>query len=108
MGDFQLSYGLVNAMQAMQFKMQVEKGEMSRHPFYGLPSVIGLTNGDTNAIKDILTQGIRDIVANDDRFDRIETISVNISLGSAIISLVVRLAGGGNTLLPINFIVNTG
>ena len=106
-GDFQLNFGLTNAMQAMQLKMVSERGQSIRHPEYGLSSVIGVKNSDPNNIKDTLIAGINSMVEADERFSRIETLNVTIDQGSAIISLVVRLAGSGS-LLPINFVINTG
>lgn len=106
-GDFQLSYGLANAIQGMQFKMMSEQGQLIRHPNYGLPSVIGLKATDPAAIKGLIITGITDMVAADPRFSRVETINVTIDQGSAIISLVVRLAGSGS-LIPISFTINTG
>jgi hypothetical protein len=106
-GDFQLSYGLANAMQAMQLKMMSERGQSTRHPNYGLPAIIGTKMNDTSVIKDALVTGINDLVNADSRFSRIETLDVTVSQGSAIISLVVRLAGSGS-LVPISFTVNTG
>ena len=106
-GDFQLNFGLTNAMQAMQLKMVSERGQSIRHPEYGLSSVIGVKNSDPNNIKDALITGINSMVEADERFSRIETLNVTIDQGSAIISLVVRLAGSGS-LLPINFVINTG
>jgi hypothetical protein len=104
-GDFQLSYGLANAMQAMQIKMMSEKGTSSRHPNFGLPSVIGVKAGNIGSIKETLVTGINDLVNADSRFSRIEVLDISVSQGSAIISLVVRLAGSGS-LLPISFTVN--
>ena len=58
-------------------------------------------------IKDKLIAGINDLVNADSRFSRISSLDVTVDAGSAIISLVVVLAGSG-TLLPLNFTVNTG
>ena len=94
-------------MQAMQLKMASEKGQSFRHPDFGLPSVVGVKATDPDNIKDVLITGINSMVAADSRFSRIETLDVSVDQGSAIISLVVKLAGSGS-LLPINFVVNTG
>lgn len=106
-GDLQLSYGLANAQQAMQLKLMTEQGQMPRHLLYGLPSVIGTKASDPLAIKDALVTGINDMVNADSRFSRIETLNVSVEQGSAIISLVVRMAGSGS-LIPLNFQVNIG
>lgn len=106
-GDFQLNYGIANAIQAMKIKMVSERGQLPRHPEYGLPPVIGVKANDPNEVKNALIAGINDLVDADARFDRIETLNVRVDSGSAIISMVVRLAGSG-TLIPISFKVNTG
>ena len=106
-GDFQLSYGLSNAIQAMQLKLMAERGQSTRHLEFGLPSVIGVRANDTAAIKNALITGINDVVGGDSRFSRIETLDVAVGQGSAIISLVVRLAGTG-TQVPISFTINVG
>lgn len=106
-GDIQLNYGLGNSLQAMQIKMASEKGQNTRHPNFGLPSLLGTRASDPVAIRSALVTGINDMVNADPRFSRVENIDVAVGPGSAIISLVVRLAGSG-TLLPLNFTVNTG
>jgi hypothetical protein len=106
-GDLQLSYGLANAQQAMQLKLMTEQGQMPRHLAYGLPSVMGTKASNPLAIKDALVTGINDMVNADSRFSRIETLNVSVEQGSAIISLVVRMAGSGS-LIPLNFKVNIG
>ena len=106
-GDFQLSYGLANAIQAMQLKMMAERGQSTRHPTFGLPPIIGLKASKPSSIREAIIVGINNLVEADSRFSRIETIDVSVGQGSAIISLVVRMAGSGS-LIPISFTVNTG
>ena len=106
-GDFQLNYGLANALQAMQLKFQSEQGQSVRHPTYGLPSIIGDKGSNPAALKQVLVTGITELVGADRRFSRIESLDITVGQGSAIISLVVRLAGSGS-LVPISFTVNTG
>ena len=105
--DFQLSYGLANAQQAMRLKLMSEQGQSFRHLEYGMPSVMGQRVLDPTVIRSQIVSGINDMVNADSRFSRIETLDVSVGQGSAIISLVVRLAGTG-TLLPLSFTVNTG
>jgi hypothetical protein len=106
-GDLQLNYGLTNAQQAIQIKMMSERGQNPRHPLFGLPPVIGGKSNTPDQVRDSLITGIRDLVSADSRFSRIETIDVAVRQGSAIISLVVRMAGSGS-LVPLSFTVNTG
>jgi hypothetical protein len=113
-GDFILSYGLDNAIQAIKLKIITELGSLRYHPTFGLASVIGKTNADINALINLLTQSLTDQISNDSRFDRIENLSVdylvspsNPTSAAAIqVELDVRLAGGTNTV-PISFTVKT-
>lgn len=106
-GDLQLSFGLANAIQAVQLKMISEKGQNPRHPGFGLPVVQGTKGNNAVQTRQVLVTGINQLIDADSRFDRIETLDVRVSLGTAQISLVVRMAGTGS-LVPISFIVNTG
>lgn len=106
-GDLQLSFGLSNALQAMQIKMISEKGQNPRHPNYGLPVVQGTKGNQPNQIKQALITSINEMVNADSRFDRVETLDVKVGNGAVNISMVVRMAGTG-TLVPISFTVNTG
>lgn len=106
-GDLQLSFGLANAIQAVQLKMVSEKGQNPRHPSFGLPNVIGTKGTQPTQIRETLINGINQLIDADSRFDRIETLDVRVARGTAQINLVVRLAGTGS-LVPISFTVNTG
>lgn len=113
-GDILLSYGLENAIQAIKLKIITELGSLRYHPNYGMTSVVGKTNADITALKSLLTQSLTDQIANDSRFDRIESLSVDYlvnpqsptSVAAILIRLDVRIAGGTN-VVPISFSVNT-
>jgi len=105
-GDIQFSFGIANAVQAVQFKLMSERGQNEKHPTYGLPSVVG-KKADAVKIKQILASGISDLIRADKRFSRIETLNISVSGNKASITLVVRLAGSG-TLVPLSFTVNVG
>lgn len=110
-GDFQLSYGLANAIQAIKLKILIEQGSLQRHPEFGLIAVQGTRNIDIDFAKNLIVQSLTAQIEADARFDRIESLDVeyfgNGSAGGVgyLISLVVRLAGGGKTI-PISFTVN--
>jgi hypothetical protein len=44
------------------------------------------------------------MISADPRFDRIETLDVKVGGGSAIINLIIRMAGSG-TIVPISFTI---
>lgn len=106
-GDLQLSYGLANAIQAMQFKMMSEQGQLPKHPGYGLPNVVGVKLRDVEGLKQTIISGITQMVEEDARFSRVEQLDVRVASGTLTIALMVRLAGSG-TLVPLSFSVNVG
>jgi hypothetical protein len=110
--DLQLSYGLNNAIQSIKLKMSIETGELKKHPSFGFTAVQGLTNSNIKGIKDILTNSIQQSIKNDDRFDRIETLTINYIGGKDLttanafnISMEVKMAGGSQ-VIPLSFTVN--
>jgi len=107
-GDLRLSYGLENAIQAVQLKVANEAGQLARHPEFGLVSLYGTKITDPATIKSSLITSITGMIEADARFDRIESIAVDrIRTGPAgfVVQLVVRMAGAG-TLVPISFNVS--
>lgn len=112
--DVQLSYGLDNAVQAVQLKISIQQGSLSRHRDFGLIDITGRTNQNISQLKNVLTSSIVEQIAADDRFDRIERLNIrqlltNDDLGTApsgfAIELSVRLAGSGR-VIPISFTVS--
>jgi len=112
-GDVKLSYGLDNAIQAIQLKIVTELGSLRYHPTFGLVNVIGNKNLDIDAIRGLIVESINSQIEADGRFDRVENLSVEYlvnstasqGVGAIAISLSVRLAGGTQTI-PISFTVN--
>lgn len=105
--DIQLSFGSLNVIQAVKYKMLTEKGQIPRHPTYGLPAVAGKRVDDTVGSRDAIISAINDMISSDDRFSRVEQLDV-VSRNNVInIRLVVRMAGSGS-LIPIAFSVNVG
>lgn len=108
--DLSLSYSLQNASQAMKLKIVTELGELRYHTGFGLVNVIGNKNNSLSTIKTAITNSLVTQVAQDSRFDRIETLNVNYVAGSTgpsafVIDMMVRLAGGSQ-VIPISFSVN--
>lgn len=108
--DLSLSYSLQNATQAMKLKIVTELGELRYHTGFGLVNVIGNKNNSLSTVKTAITNSIVTQVAQDSRFDRIETLNVNYVAGSTgpaafVIDMTVRLAGGSQ-VIPISFSVN--
>lgn len=111
-GDLQLSYGVTNSVQAIKSKLSIEAGELRRHPEYGLSNVAGLKNNDVASVRKILIDSITKMIAADERFANVDSLSVeygniddNVSGTSVNVNLVVKLAGSGQ-LLPIIFSID--
>lgn len=109
-GDIALSYGIDNAIQAIRAKVQTELGANKRHPKYGLVNVVGVSTVQPDDVKGLLINSIVNQVQADQRFDRVQSISVERNTTSTAVSynveLVVKLAGS-NTVVPITFTVNS-
>lgn len=112
-GDVRLSYGLDNAIQAIKLKIITELGTLPYHRDFGLVNVLGNKNVDIAQVKDLITQSLMSQIGADDRFDRIESLSVdylvnngtNDGVAALAINMAVRLAGGSQ-VIPISFSVN--
>ena len=112
-GDIKLSYGIENAIQAIRLKIVTELGTLKYHPEFGLVNVIGQTSSDINGARDLISSSIKEQVARDPRFDRVENLSVNYlvndltneGVAAFVINLSVRMAGGSQ-VIPISFAVN--
>lgn len=109
--DIALSYGINNDVQAMRLKIVTELGELRYHQGFGLVSVIGNKNNNIAVVKNAIVASITNQVAQDSRFDRIESLNVNYLAGAntasmIVIELSVKLAGNNNQVIPISFSVN--
>lgn len=104
--DFQLSFGIMNAVQAIQIKMTTEQGQMFRHPEFGLASILGTKLDDPDAARDIVVQSINEMIEEDPRFDRVKKLTVRLDGTAFLVGLEVQMAGS-NTTVPISFTVNT-
>ena len=109
-GDIKLSYGLDNAIQAVQLKVANEQGQIPRHPEFGLVSLFGQKITNPSEIKTALITSLNTMIDADDRFDRINNIYVEqlppgVAASGFYINLEVKLAGS-STVVPLTFTVN--
>ena len=112
-GDLVLSYGLANAIQAVQIKLSTEYGSLNRHDDFGIVNVIGRPTTSLAPTQEELTQSIVQSIEDDSRFSAVQSIEVtalngvdNRTMGTGfLVQLVVRLAGTGSEV-PISFTVN--
>jgi hypothetical protein len=109
-GDIALSYGIDNAVQAIQAKMQTELGANPRHPTFGLVNIVGTPSTIATEAKTTLINSIVSQIQADSRFDRVQSISIDRDLTSEgvtyLVQLVVKLSGS-DTNVPISFTVNS-
>jgi hypothetical protein len=109
-GDLTLSYGLDNAVQAIRAKFLTELGSNRRHPGYGLINLVGTPSSQSEDAKSALIEAINTQIAQDGRFDRVQSLDVTKNPSTQAVAydvtLVVKLVGS-NTFLPITFTVNS-
>jgi hypothetical protein len=108
--DFALSFGLVNAIQAIKLKLLIEQGSLRKHPEYGFVVSQGQKNNNLSAGKAAIVESINSQIEMDSRFERVESLDINyFGSGSTAsgftVDIVVRLAGS-NATIPISFSVN--
>ena len=107
-GDVQLSYGLVNAFQALYLKLNVELGTLRRHPEFGIVNVLGEKNTNVDLARNSIIGSLTDSINSDSRFSGINNLSVEYKTEDAnyfLINLNVRLSGG-SAVIPISFRVS--
>jgi len=99
-GDFRLSAGLTNLIQAIKIKMQTKKGSLLLHPEFGLGINPGMSSSDftTQDIYDTINK----IIQDDPRFGGIEKLQIQLGKGALTINLSVFLTGS-NGVLPLTF-----
>ena len=105
--DFQISFGVPNAVQAIKIKMVSERGQNKRHAVFGLASIMGEKLDLPEEVRSVLSTSITDMIEADNRFDRVENLGIAQVDNRFIVNMEVRMAGSG-TVVPISFTVNTG
>lgn len=99
-GDFRLSAGLTNLIQALRIKLGTIKGTMVSHPEFGLGIRAGTSSADFTA--QTVYDTIAKLISDDDRFGGIEKLQIELKPGALIINLSVFLANN-NGVLPLTF-----
>lgn len=111
-GDFQLSYGVDNAVQALKILLSTPLGSLSEHPNYGVANFVGATNSSPDELRTLIAETISSSIIKDPRFDRLEFLTVEyISEGSVgpsgfFIKLGTVLSGSSGSVIPISFSIN--
>lgn len=109
-GDYSLSYGLENAMQAVKLKLSTEMGELRYHEGFGLVNIAGNVNRNVDSVRASIIAALNNQISQDSRFDRIESLSVDYvadeqSSPKFVVNMQIRLAGGSK-VIPISFNLN--
>lgn len=99
-GDFRLSAGITNLIQAMKIKLSTPKGSIITHPSFGLGLKAGISIADLN-VQDIYNS-INKMIEEDPRFLGLDSLQVSIQGPVLSISMAVTIAGQ-NGVFPITF-----
>lgn len=99
-GDFRLSAGITNLIQALNIKMGTIQGTILLHPEFGLGLRAGTSTADIN-IESIYST-ISKLITNDPRFGGLESLQIKLGTASLTISMVVFLANQSG-VLPLTY-----
>jgi hypothetical protein len=99
-GDFMVSYGLTNLIQALKILFTTTLGTYLIHPEYGLGIRPGTSVSDLNLTT--LYQQINNQVTQDPRFSAVSNLQIQVNPPTIAISLGVSLPGQQG-VLPVNF-----
>lgn len=98
-GDVGLSYGYNNATQALRLAVEVEQGELDRHPTYGLATPVGSRNSDLTTAQ--IESSVQNTILADPRFINADVL-INIT-GSTVNVQVNAQGASGTGQIPVNF-----
>jgi hypothetical protein len=99
-GDFRLSNGLNNLVQAMKIKIRTKKGTLLRHLDFGLGLTHGVSVADITSGEVI--ESLNKMVEGDPRFDSIDRLVVSLDGSSLLVEISVKIANSTG-VLPITF-----
>jgi hypothetical protein len=99
-GDIRFSAGITNIIQALKIKIGTVKGTDLLHPTFGLGLKSGMANSDANV--NAIYQSISTMIAEDPRFQGLESLQVILNGPTMTINMAVALAGQQG-VFPITF-----
>lgn len=99
--DLELCGGLQNALQALRIKIGTSKGELPRHPDFGLNIEVG-RRYDTTAAN--IREAIDRTIMSDSRFAGSTSINVKVEGGKITLS-INALARGASGIIPVSFLL---
>jgi hypothetical protein len=99
-GDFRLSYGMTNIIQALKIKLGTVQGSVLLHPEFGAGIKPGTINADISAKQ--IYSNINKLIQQDPRFDGVSTLQISVNGPVLTINLGVILANNTG-VFPITF-----
>lgn len=98
-GDVQLAYGYTNAAQALRLAVEVEQGELDRHPNYGLATPVGSRNSGLSSPQ--IEAVIQNTILNDPRFANADA---GVTVNGDVVHVNVNAQGAAGTgQIPVTF-----
>jgi hypothetical protein len=98
-GDVQLAYGYNNATQALRLAVEIEQGELDRHPNFGLATPVGSRNSGLTSAQ--IEAAIQNTVLNDSRFANVDA---SIDVNGSVVRVNVNAQGASGTgQIPVTF-----
>jgi hypothetical protein len=99
-GDFRLSYGLTNILQALKIKIATQPGKVLKHPGFGAGVSSGRSIADTSASE--VYKQISASIQSDSRFSSIDRMEIVVNGPTMTINLSVSIANGQG-VFPLSF-----
>jgi hypothetical protein len=103
-GDFRLSFGITNLIQALKMKFATPPQKLLKHPGYGAGLTPGISNADLNN-QDVIQQILKSI-QDDPRYGDILSLNITREGPTFGVSLAVTMADGSG-VFPISFVLNS-
>jgi hypothetical protein len=101
-GDFKLSAGFNNLIQALKLKFLTPTGRLLKHPEFGAGIKSGLNIADLNSTQ--LYDSIKESILADKRFSSIK--SMELVLNGPTLTINLSVGYNKNEVLPLSFSVN--
>lgn len=100
-GDLQLVYGLTNAAQAVNLKINIKTRELIRTPNFGFKDIVGRFK-NSEITQTLLLLIVESALAGDDRFEGVSGFGYVVSNDAVFINATIKIAGS-NQSIPLTF-----
>jgi hypothetical protein len=100
-GDLQLVYGIANAAQAANIKVNLKTRDLLREPLFGFEEIAGKYKNNEIS-ESLLLLLLETALGGDDRFDGTDGFGYTITDSTVYINASIKLAGGA-TSIPLTF-----